>query len=163
AGMRAWKYEKKLEEGEGGDLARERWKEMKKRAKEGRILKGMGNGKERIHGGERMENRGGEDIYEKERNVQREQRWKKIRESRYNKWYGWVKGDGIPGYLKKGWEEKRWQRVARFRLGNGMREGDIGRRRGRESVGYVEGVRRRGNMCGRNVQVGVRGVRGRKG
>ncbi|EZA48221.1 hypothetical protein X777_14227 [Ooceraea biroi] len=40
AGMRAWKYEKKLEEGEGGDLARECWKEMKKRAKEGRILKG---------------------------------------------------------------------------------------------------------------------------
>ncbi|EZA51982.1 hypothetical protein X777_09441 [Ooceraea biroi] len=65
----------------------------------------------------------GEDIYERERNIQREQRWKKIRELRYNKWYGWVKGEGIPGYLKKGWGEKRWQRVARFRLGNGMRGG----------------------------------------
>ncbi|EZA52130.1 hypothetical protein X777_09155, partial [Ooceraea biroi] len=31
--------------------------------------------------------------------------------------------EGIPGYLKKGWGEKRWQRVARFRLGNGMRGG----------------------------------------
>ncbi|EFN70469.1 hypothetical protein EAG_10829 [Camponotus floridanus] len=31
-------------------------------------------------------------------------------------------GDGIPGYLKKGWGESRWQRIARFRLGNGTRE-----------------------------------------
>ncbi|EZA52129.1 hypothetical protein X777_09154 [Ooceraea biroi] len=39
AGMRAWNYEK-LEEGEGGELARECWKEMKEKAKEGRVLKG---------------------------------------------------------------------------------------------------------------------------
>ena len=30
---------------------------------------------------------------------------------------------GIPDYLKKNWEEKRWQRVAKFRLGSGMKEG----------------------------------------
>jgi len=54
---------------------------------------------------------------------QRKERWGKIRDSRYSKWYGKVKGGGIPEYLKKGWGESRWQRVARFRLGNEMREG----------------------------------------
>lgn len=53
--------------------------------------------------------------------MQREERWKRIRETEYNKWYEKVKGMGVPGYLKRGWEEDRWQRVARYRLGNGMR------------------------------------------
>ncbi|EZA52484.1 hypothetical protein X777_08600 [Ooceraea biroi] len=43
--------------------------------------------------------------------------------SNYNKWYKIVKGEGIPGYLKKGWGESRWKRVARFRLGNEVKEG----------------------------------------
>lgn len=34
AGMRAWGYEKKLEEGGGGELARRRWEEIKRRAKD---------------------------------------------------------------------------------------------------------------------------------
>lgn len=29
----------------------------------------------------------------------------------------------IPGYLKKEWRESRWKRIARFRLGNEIREG----------------------------------------
>jgi len=29
---------------------------------------------------------------------------------------------GVPGYLKKGWGEGRWSRVARFRLGNEVQE-----------------------------------------
>lgn len=33
-----------------------------------------------------------------------------------------IKGEGIPGYLKKRWGESRWKRVARFRLKNEMRE-----------------------------------------
>ncbi|KAK0169531.1 hypothetical protein PV328_011925 [Microctonus aethiopoides] len=36
-------------------------------------------------------------------------------------WYGAVKGVGIPGYLKKNWGESRWQRVAKYRLGGGMK------------------------------------------
>lgn len=48
-------------------------------------------------------------------------RWRKIGESRYNPWYKWFKGERIPGYLKNGWREGRWQRMTRFRLGNGMR------------------------------------------
>jgi len=38
-----------------------------------------------------------------EREVQRAERWERIRESRYNKWYKEIKGEGIPEYLKKGW------------------------------------------------------------
>lgn len=54
----------------------------------------------------------------KDRERQRPERWKKIRESRYNSWYKEVKEEGIPGSLKKGWGESRWKRVARYRLGN---------------------------------------------
>lgn len=33
-----------------------------------------------------------------------------------------IKNEGLPGYLKKRWGESRWKRIARFRLGNEMRE-----------------------------------------
>lgn len=39
----------------------------------------------------------------KEREKQRQKRWERIRELRYNRWYMEVKRKGIPGYLKKGW------------------------------------------------------------
>lgn len=58
----------------------------------------------------------------RERERQREERWEKIGESRFNRWYKEVKGRGIPEYLKKGWGESRWRRVARFRLGSEMKE-----------------------------------------
>lgn len=60
---------------------------------------------------------------EEDRNGQREERWERIRGARYNKWYGRIKGEGIPGYLKKEWAEKRWSRVARYRMGEEVREG----------------------------------------
>lgn len=41
---------------------------------------------------------------------------------RYNTWYKRIKGEGLSGYLKKGWSKVRWRRVARFRMGNEMRE-----------------------------------------
>lgn len=44
----------------------------------------------------------------------------KIKGWEYNK-HKEVKGVRIPGYLKKGWEESRWMRVARFRLGSKIR------------------------------------------
>lgn len=34
-----------------------------------------------------------------------------------------MKGEGVPGYLKKDWGENRWRRVMRFRLGSEVREG----------------------------------------
>jgi len=44
---------------------------------------------------------------------QREERWKKIRSSRFNRWYGRVKEERIPGYLKKHWAENKWKRMAK--------------------------------------------------
>lgn len=45
---------------------------------------------------------------EKGLNIERQkrERWEKIRQSRYNKWYERIKGEGAPGYSKKGWREK---------------------------------------------------------
>jgi len=66
-----------------------------------------------------------------------------------------VKGKGVPEYLKRGWKEERWQRVARFRLGDGMREGRYWEgEEERESAGYAAGGRRRESTCGRNVRIG---------
>jgi len=51
--------------------------------------------------------------------------------------------EGIPEYLEKGWGENRWRRVARFRLGNEMREGK-----------YWEGEERRScRICGDRLEL----------
>ncbi|XP_024875959.1 trichohyalin-like, partial [Temnothorax curvispinosus] len=110
AGMRAWRFEKKLEEGGGSELARSAWEELKEREMEGKA----GSDWERERG-KFFEDRG-------DRETQRKERWERIEKSEYNKWYKWIKGEGIPGYLKKGWGESRWGRVARFRLGNEIGE-----------------------------------------
>lgn len=64
----------------------------------------------------------GEELVRRDKAKQRKERWEKIGNSNFNRWYGKVKGEGIPEYLKN-WEEKRWQRVAKYRLGGGMRGG----------------------------------------
>lgn len=56
-----------------------------------------------------------------ERRRQDAERWRKVVEAKRNKEYKFVKGREVPGYLKKGWEEGSWQRMARFRLGEEMR------------------------------------------
>lgn len=61
-------------------------------------------------------------LEEWERNLQRKERWRKIRESRCNKWYKMVKVEGISGYMKKGWAESKWKRIARYRLGEEVKE-----------------------------------------
>lgn len=33
-----------------------------------------------------------------------------------------IKEEGIPEYLKKGWEESRWRRILKFRMGNEIEE-----------------------------------------
>lgn len=128
AGMRAWNFEKKLEEGKGGELARKCWEEMKGRIRRGKEGIGWEEErrrfiKERGWKMEEMVELRGEELIERKRRLQKEERWKRIWGSEYNRWYKWVKGEGVPGYLKKGWGESRWQRVARFRLGNGIRAG----------------------------------------
>jgi len=134
AGRRAWRFEERLAEGKGSEVARRCWEEMRRRVRAGRMLsewekerKGFfeERGVELVAMEEGRERRVFEfqAIEERDRALQREERWERIRESKYNRWYGRVKGEGIPGYLKKGWAESRWSRVARYRLGEGVREG----------------------------------------
>lgn len=132
AGMRAWGYERKLEEGRGGELARRCRAEMKRRARVGRDNEGWEEERRKFYEGkgwkaeevERKWEEGemrGEEMVRKEKKRQEEERWKKVVEARGNREYKFVKGRGVPGYLKKGWGERRWQRMARFRLGEEMR------------------------------------------
>ena len=113
AGMRAWNYERKLEEGQGGELARECWEEIKGRARRGKVLGGWeeerkGFFEERgwtVEGVELVRGRGemrGEELVCRGRRLEEVERWERIRESRYNRWYGVVKSVGVPGYLKGG-------------------------------------------------------------
>lgn len=44
-------------------------------------------------------------LIEKERKWQKKERWKKIKEARFNK-YDKVKGKGVPRCLKEGWKKK---------------------------------------------------------
>lgn len=153
AGMRAWGYERKLGEGKGGELARLCWSEVKRRAEEGKALgeweeerklfyrkKGwsLGEVEERREKGELR----GEILVELERKEQEKERWEEIGRSKSNKWYGRVKGKGIPGYLKKEWKEEGWQRVMKFRLGGEMRGNWY----------WLEEEKRRCRLCGRGEE-----------
>lgn len=62
------------------------------------------------------------EIVKKDKKNQRKERWERINNSEFNKWYKRIKGERVPGYLKKGWRESRWRRIVRFRLGK-IREG----------------------------------------
>ncbi|XP_025996696.1 protein PXR1-like [Solenopsis invicta] len=59
---------------------------------------------------------------ERNRKKQREERRERIQRSKENKWYQRVKREKIPEYLRKGWAENKWKRVAKYRLGEGMRK-----------------------------------------
>ena len=131
-GKRAWGFEKRMEERGGSELARECWREMREKASEGKT--GSNWEKERREyfeekgwRTEEVERRREEgsgwlgEILKKDVEEQRKERWEKIVRLEYNSWYKEIKGEGIPEYLKKGWEESRWKRIARFRLGNEMR------------------------------------------
>lgn len=45
-------------------------------------------------------------VVREDREIQRKERWKMINKSQYNRWYKEIKGEGIPGYLRKGWKEE---------------------------------------------------------
>jgi len=134
AARRAWGYEKRLEEGRGSELGRECRSEMKKRFKEGKTRAEWENGRRRFWKNrgiriEEIEDKGMEEVgifeelIRKDKEEQRRERWERIKEGRFCKWYKEIKGGGIPEYLKKGWGEGRWRRIARWRLGNEIREG----------------------------------------
>jgi len=148
AGKRAWKFEKRLEEGRGSKIVRECREEMRSRGKKGRVMVGWEEERRNffeVRGVriEEVEKRGMEDgkwireLEKRDEERQKDERRRKIRESGYNKWYKEVKGEGIPSYLKKGWEESRWKKIVRYRLGNEMREGRY----------WEEGEKRRCRLC----------------
>ncbi|RLU19665.1 hypothetical protein DMN91_008222 [Ooceraea biroi] len=114
AAKRAWGFEKRLKEGRGGVLTRRCWEEVKERAKRRKVEEGWEEERKRHFEGkgwkiEEMEKKREEGrfwygvIEKMNKEKQTEERWKRIRESRYNNWYKEVKGRGLPGYLKKGW------------------------------------------------------------
>lgn len=90
----------------------------------------------------------------KDIDMDKRERWEKIGETKYNKWNRRIKGKEIPGYLKKGWGEARWQRVARFRLGYEIKERWYWKKeeeRKNRMCGYKREKERCGSMYGRNV------------
>lgn len=90
----------------------------------------------------------------RERREQEKKKWEKFRKSKFNKWYDWVKGKGVPEYLKKGWKEDRWKRVAKFRLGDGLRGSRYWEKEESRRSRVCDWGKRHGSMCGKNVQVG---------
>jgi len=153
AGRRAWNMEKRLEEGRGNRIAQFCLKEIKDRAVKRKVLSGWERERSQffddrgIEVQEWEEKRGRgeiefEEIDRRDSERQKEERWERIRKARFSKWYGWVKGEGIPEYLEKGWGENRWKRVARCRLGNETLEGR-----------YWEGEERRMcRLCGGEIE-----------
>lgn len=80
---------------------------------EGESEVGLGEREERIEEMKRKRDRGEaryEEWEEEDKRRARGERWDRIRESKYNRWYGRVKGE--EGYLKKGWgrvDGEGWQ------------------------------------------------------
>lgn len=90
------------------------------------------------------------------KDMDRSERWENIGEAKYNnRWYGRIKGEGVPSYLKKSWGKARWQMVARYELGNEIKKDGIARRRRRESIGCVDMRERHESMFRKNVYDGV--------
>lgn len=114
AEKRAWKFEKRLEEGKGAQIAKKCWREMKERWKRGRIIGGWEQ--ERKEFLEEREIRNEEEeldikvLEEWENTRQKEERRRRIKYSTYNDCYKEIMSDKIPKYLKKGWTEKRWKK-----------------------------------------------------
>ncbi|KYN12146.1 hypothetical protein ALC57_15690 [Trachymyrmex cornetzi] len=58
-----------------------------------------------------------EELQEKDKEKQKEEKLEKIMVARYNRWYGWVKGEGIPAYLEKGWEGEEMEEGGEIQIG----------------------------------------------
>lgn len=62
-----------------------------------------------------------DEMERRDRDIQLQERGRKIRESRYNVWYREIAESRRPEYLERRGKEKSMIRIARFRLGNEMR------------------------------------------
>ncbi|XP_051167789.1 uncharacterized protein LOC127285695 [Leptopilina boulardi] len=121
--MRAMGIEEKFKQGRGSAIARECWKKIK--TGEGRGVKKMSrwerDREEALEEGREWGGRKKEEVKGWIRK-DREERWERILGSKYNRWYKMVRGDGRPEYLEKVRKCGKWNRVCRFRMGEGMRE-----------------------------------------
>ncbi|XP_043481252.1 uncharacterized protein LOC122510560 [Leptopilina heterotoma] len=116
---RARNYEEKLEQGRGSKIAGMCWRLIKEG--EGRCKRWEKERKKALREGGKSREKGKE-IIEIWGKCDREERWKKVMESRYNRWYKMIKGEGLPKYLGRKMKYEKWSRVCRFRMGEGMRE-----------------------------------------
>lgn len=132
AGKRGMKFEEKLERGEGGELARMCWEEMKgkNRGEESEWEKERRKYcEERGYSVEELKRRREKgrsmvgELEERDKELQGQENGKKIRESSYNNWYREIVTVGKPRYLRGRRKEEKRRRIARFRLGNEMRAG----------------------------------------
>ncbi|KYN13712.1 hypothetical protein ALC57_14114 [Trachymyrmex cornetzi] len=94
---RAWNFEKRMREGKG-----RRQEFFRERGRDAGEIRKWGQRKEEFIELEKVD-----------KEKQREERWEKIRSSRFNRWYERVKEERISGYLKKSWAENRWKRMAK--------------------------------------------------
>ncbi|EZA62829.1 hypothetical protein X777_01859 [Ooceraea biroi] len=112
-----------MEEGKGSEIARRCWEEIRKRAERGEEISNWERGREEFfkkRGWDALEIRKkreeGEtlvkELMKEGEEIGRRERWQKIKESKYNVWYKYIKGEGIPRYMKKGWgktDGKGWR------------------------------------------------------
>lgn len=108
AGLRAWGFEERIKRDEESKLTRDCLEEIKKRAEKGKNLSSWE--KERYNffterglritvlKEEERKNLKADLI---EKRLQKEERWERIENLTFNKWYKLVKGIGFPEYLKK--------------------------------------------------------------
>ena len=57
-----------------------------------------------------------------DKEMQKNERWKKIVNSKYNKWYKYIKEKGMPRYIKGKWNANRVRRLARYSPENEVKE-----------------------------------------
>ena len=131
AGKRSMKFEEKLNQGRGGELAQKCWKEIIDRGRRDGEMTACEKERKDFYKDKGVDLREiGTDgrieldydkIEREDKKRQEEDRWSKIIESNYNECHREIKSEGLPKYLTKGWGENRWRRIARFRLGNEVR------------------------------------------
>jgi len=146
-GRRAIAYEEKLERGEGTLWARRCWEEIKERGnRRGSVWEEQrksfyeerGVSVEWVRGQRERGVEVREVVEQRDKEIQQQERFERIQRSRWNRWYKEIRTLGMPRYLKEKWKEERMIRVARFRLGNEMREGKY----------WEEEEKRRCRICG---------------
>ncbi|XP_043464490.1 uncharacterized protein LOC122499949 [Leptopilina heterotoma] len=120
---RAMGLEEKLELGRGSDIARECLRMVKK----GKAMRRKDIPRwERERGDALEEGRrwGGNEreVMEGWKKKDENERWSRIVESKYNRWYRMVRGEKEPGYLGKMKKYESWNRLCRFRMGEGVKE-----------------------------------------